>query len=88
MQLDDSTHDKRGEPTPWWEWLVVLLAIPAIWSVLLGCRHLACWIVLGIFVVALVWVLVRKITRLHRLRDEVQREKGQSPPGGFPPYSP
>jgi fatty acid desaturase len=88
VDLGDERQEKRGEPTPWWEWLVILLTIPVIWMVLLGWGYFIRWIALGIFGVLLVWILVRKITRLHRLRDEVQREKGQFPPGGFPPYTP
>ncbi len=78
---------KKGEATPWWEWLIVILAMPALWLVIFGWRHWASWLLLGAVLGLLVWVLVRKMGRLHRLRDEVEGRGKRLPPGQFPPLS-
>lgn len=88
MEPGNQTHAKRGEPTPWWEWLVIMLAIFSFWPLILGCRHFAYWIVLGFFGLLMLVILVRKIARLRRLRDKVEQEKRDLPPGGLPPYAP
>ncbi len=71
-----SRDDSRG---PFWEDLIVLLAIPVLWIFVLRIRHPLAMAVAILTCAALVWVLVRRIRRFNRAAPRSDDPEGPRP---------